>query len=578
MERPMPAFSSFRRSPLRWGAVAGLVLSFVGCALSRDGLLEATCTADAECTSANLCEQGVCTPEGICEFTPFDGEPAQNPGDCLREICQAGVLATEPDPADVPPDDGCTEFTCSDGTVTPMQKPQAADCFLSDGSEGFCDLDGVCSSGCRQNSDCPVDNKCEIPICNSATGECEVMLLDAPPEQAEGDCQIFDCDNGEEVFTVDNTDVPDDGNECTIDTCENGVPTHTPRPGEPECGMNPNLDQFCNAAGKCVGCDVAADCGTDTFCRTYSCDNEVCNQTNQNEGDPLPAGQQMPNDCGRRECSNGNATTVFDTSDPASDSNECTNDVCMAVDNTTHPPESAGTTCTQNGGNVCDGSGSCVECVSPAQCPNATDWTCNGNNECKKVLGVTCNGGSECNSTHCEENVCCNNACNGSCRVCDTGTIGQCADAPQFQACGNGDQCNDSGDCREPNGGSCSTNGNCASGFCASGTCCNEACAGDCKTCDTGTCGNEPQFTSCGSGDQCDTGGNCVEPNGTACMNNGQCASEYCVDSFCCSTATCGSNETCDTVQGDGVCRKVVGEMCNNDDECATDDCNTTCQ
>jgi hypothetical protein len=63
------------------------------------------------------------------------------------------------------------------------------------------------------------------------------------------------------------------------------------------------------------------------------------------------------------------------------------------------------------------------ECTSGA--------TCNGAGACGpppgglKANGATCGGGNECTSTFCKDGVCCNNACDGTCRTCATGT---CAD------------------------------------------------------------------------------------------------------------------------------------------------------
>jgi hypothetical protein len=63
------------------------------------------------------------------------------------------------------------------------------------------------------------------------------------------------------------------------------------------------------------------------------------------------------------------------------------------------------------------------------ECTNGA--TCNGAGACGppsgglKANGATCGGGNECSSTFCKDGVCCNNACDGTCRTCATGT---CAD------------------------------------------------------------------------------------------------------------------------------------------------------
>ena len=67
---------------------------------------------------------------------------------------------------------------------------------------------------------------------------------------------------------------------------------------------------------------------------------------------------------------------------PVDDSNPCTNDVCENGA-PTHPPTAAGRTCS-TGGTLCDGKGTCVECLAPTDCAGVDD-------ECKArtcVAGV----------------------------------------------------------------------------------------------------------------------------------------------------------------------------------------------
>jgi hypothetical protein len=47
--------------------------------------------------------------------------------------------------------------------------------------------------------------------------------------QVPGDCKQIVCD-GQGGFStaVDDTDVPDDGNDCTADVCSNGIGSNTP--------------------------------------------------------------------------------------------------------------------------------------------------------------------------------------------------------------------------------------------------------------------------------------------------------------------------------------------------------------
>lgn len=48
--------------------------------------------------------------------------------------------------------------------------------------------------------------------------------------QVKGDCRILVCDGmGQPTTVADDTDLPDDGDPCTLDECANGVPMHQPK-------------------------------------------------------------------------------------------------------------------------------------------------------------------------------------------------------------------------------------------------------------------------------------------------------------------------------------------------------------
>lgn len=85
--------------------------------------------------------------------------------------------------------------------------------------------------------------------------------------------------------------------------------------------------------------------------------------------------------------------------------------------------------CTENEGQVCDGMGSCVECLVDAHC---TEPPCI-NNTCGIKLdnGEPCIEAADCTSNNCVDDVCCDVACDGVCESCaaaDTcGTDGTCA-------------------------------------------------------------------------------------------------------------------------------------------------------
>jgi hypothetical protein len=123
----------------------------------------------------------------------------------------------------------------------------------------------------------------------------------------------------------------------------------------------------CDATG---GCDrpVGTACTDGTQCRSSFCVDNVC-------------------------CANACIGPCRSCNQPNNDG------TCMPYAQGTNP---AGE-CT--GGMTCNGAGACGP---PAGGPKAN--------------GDLCAAGNECASTFCKDGVCCNNACDGACRSCETGT------------------------------------------------------------------------------------------------------------------------------------------------------------
>jgi hypothetical protein len=112
------------------------------------------------------------------------------------------------------------------------------------------------------------------------------------------------------------------------------------------------------------------------------------------------------------------------------------------------------TECNEGQG-VCNGQGSCLECVDDTQCAGALpycdagscvecllDAQCGADRYCaskscadKKSLAASCGGASECLSGACVDGFCCNSPCTGSCESCAAqksgGLDGVCSAAPE---------------------------------------------------------------------------------------------------------------------------------------------------
>lgn len=246
---------------------------------------------------------------------------------------------------------------------------------------------GTSGTGSCRQEDCPgTDTECATRACKD--GAC---AMDPKPygtqlkEQKAGDCRTQKCDGeGRAVAVVDETDVPDDQNPCTLEECVVGSVSIRNAPEGTSCGASLK----CDGHGVCVGCNTASDCpGSDTECRTRTCENHQCGVTY------VPAGMvtttQVAGDCLKSTCDGeGNVTPILDNTDVPVDGNACTKDVCTAGV-PSNPPTASGTACGANGSSLCDGNGACVECIKPTDCPGVDD-------ECKKR---TCTSG-KCGVNH----------------------------------------------------------------------------------------------------------------------------------------------------------------------------------
>ena len=209
-------------------------------------------------------------------------------------------------------------------------------------------------------------SECSKRAC--AAGHCGVEY--APKDtglvmQAVGDCKKLVCDGkGGTSSVVDDGDVPDDANPCTLDACDAGVPSHASAQAGTACGQGLQ----CDGSGACLGCLAAGDCpGKDDECRKRTCAAGACGLSFTSKGTPIAA--QSGGDCKAVVCDGaGNQATQAEDGDVPVDGKQCTTDQCNAGV-PSNPPTAQGAACSQNGGKVCDGKGVCAQCLTAADCP-----------------------------------------------------------------------------------------------------------------------------------------------------------------------------------------------------------------
>ncbi len=215
-------------------------------------------------------------------------------------MCTANGSTYTPKPAGTP---------CGDPAVTTCTAADTCDesgvCQPNHASDGtacddglFCAATDACSGGACVGSGSPCSGG---EFCDDTLDDCVTCLLDA--------------------------DCPDDGNDCTDETCVSG-----------QCQHPSVVDG--------TGCDDGLFCTT-----TDTCTAGACGGT----GSPCS---------GNEVCSEG-ADTCDPVCDPScNDGNDCTDDVCTS-NGCTYPPLASGTLCGSSTNtrcdklDTCDGAGTC---------------------------------------------------------------------------------------------------------------------------------------------------------------------------------------------------------------------------
>ncbi len=493
----------------------------VGCATAAD------CPGMTDECEAPSCTAGVC---GMAFTAPGTAVTKQTAGDCKTAQCDGnGAVVTVPANADLPVDGNeCTDDICTAGVAS--NPPTMAGGVCTTGGNTVCNGAGACVA-CLVASTCPgSDTDCQARTCTA--GVCGLAFTAAGTKtttQVVGDCKANKCDGaGNSAPATDDTDLPVDSNPCTNDVCTSGVPSHPPASTGTVCGVA----QTCDGAGSCTGCVTAATCpGTDTECQTRTCSANVCGFSFAAAGTATAA--QTAGDCKKNTCNGaGSIVNGIDNSDVPVDSNACTSDVCTAG-SPSNPPTASGTTCAQNGGTVCNGGGTCVQCLTAATCPGV-DTDCKVRTCALGACGFANTAGGTVTSSQttgdCKENQCDGagnstvvikntdvpaddgNQCTGE--ICTAGTPSHPPSA-SGTVCSqmSGAVCNGASVCVE-----CVVNANCASGVCTGNVCQAATCADGVKNgTETGT----------------DCGGTCASCLGAACTIDSNCASGGCIGNVC---------------------------------------------
>ncbi|APR87432.1 hypothetical protein A7982_12781 [Minicystis rosea] len=220
----------------------------------------ATCPGQDTACKTRTCVAGMCGTTFATVGTPA-GTPVA--GDCKKSQCDgSGNLVNVADDTDIPEDgNACTNDLCNSGTPSHTFSLAGTPCAAGTAT---CNGAGECS-GCVTSTDCPgTDTECRARAC--VMGQCSFTYTPvgtAAGTQTSGDCHQGQCDGaGNIVSAVDDADVPNDGKECTIDSCTNGVVGHVNLAAGTFCTQGGGTK--CDASGNCTTCTDGIQNGTET--------------------------------------------------------------------------------------------------------------------------------------------------------------------------------------------------------------------------------------------------------------------------------------------------------------------------
>lgn len=224
--------------------------------------------------------------------------------------------------------------------------------------------------------------------------------------QRYGDCHVAVCFKAILTNAIKGEDIYDDGNPCTKDSCDNGVPSNVIKVGA-QCGAS----GVCSSKGTCVECLSNGVCSGNKS----TCINGYCSASTCQNGGALPDGNETDVDCGGDECGPCDAGQ---TCEAASD---CKSKVCELPDvgalkqcqiaSCTDTVQNGTETDVDCGGVLCSPSSKCDDskyCVVPGDCKSGVcqggtcqEATCGDGVKNGSEVGVDCGGGGRGCATKC---------------------------------------------------------------------------------------------------------------------------------------------------------------------------------
>lgn len=514
------------------GFLLGLGLGLAAC--GEDPLAGRNCITNQDCEFGEACVGGACKGAEVGCTSDLECSVGEScnlaSGECERTSAIACTIDTE-----CPAGERCNPLT---GVCIPGNRGCSADAECSA-------IGQVCEPTRSECVECYADSHCPEGTCtnNQCAGtnpnQCRSDLECAPPNTI--------CEGGECVYGC--TD-PRSQLQCVDGfVCDNTTGRCASPPGcttDTECGAPSSICED----GTCVaGCAAGGSCGTDEVCDPQSgrCVPVTGPCTSDAECGPPSSVCESGQCVGGCTQAGGIQCQGNETCNPGTGRCDPVMTPTCVMDSDCNPPS---TVCESANGMCVPGCGT-TGCATGQMC-NATTGRCQAvQNPTGAALNESCSANADCESGLCFDfggNV--GSLCVSSCGTsldCPTGFT--CADYSGARTCLNARYFNGA-TFSAANGASCSSGGDCRSGYCRGGMSCVDSCAEDSDCSGTGCRWEEfatdRYITACagnvGSG-----------VNGATCSSDSDCRNGVCYGngicgSMCGSTADCPNGTICGAV------------------------------
>ena len=327
----------------------------VGCLTASD------CRAPTPPASTRTCTSGQCGVSNTAAGTALPA--ADRRATARRSSATARVrVVTVADDTDKPVDgNACTQDLCSGGLPSNPPETAGTTCAQSGGSR--------CNGSGRLRA-VPAGRptaRAPTPSATSAPARAASAASTTPPSgtassarQTAGDCKKNVCNGSGSVITaIDDTDIPVDGNACTQDVCTNGTPSNPPQPANTACNAERRhalQRQQLGAGLRAVPAGHRLQRHRHRVPRPHLQRSRRLRRQQHRRGH-----RRRQPDRGRLQEERLQRQRRRRRRDrrhrPARRRQRCTSDVCT-TGVASNPPVTPGTTCNQNGGSLCDATGS----------------------------------------------------------------------------------------------------------------------------------------------------------------------------------------------------------------------------